>query len=130
MKEERERRAKMEEERRLSRERIVSRNQEIKEKNKLRINSGSPTKHKYDWGVDQKKLETKPQSRESGTKWQKKESPKRREELGLGHLNSMDEEKLKKLKENAKINVESTVKKPDEKTQSKIMKRSKWLIMM
>ena len=83
----------------MEKKRIAEINQKIKEKNKLRVDSGSPVKHKYGWGADQKRLDMKPQSKDSGVKWQKKESPKRREELGLGYLNKLDENSIKKVKE-------------------------------
>ena len=100
---EEERQRKLKEEKELEKKKLEERNREIKEKNRLRVNSGSPVKHKYGWGADQARLEMKPPVKESGTKWQKKESPKRREELGLGHLNKLDENEVKKVKSGNKI---------------------------
>jgi len=96
---EEEKQRKLREEKELEKKRIAEINKKIKEKNKLRVDSGSPVKHKYGWGADQKRLDMKPQSKDSGAKWQKKESPKRREELGLGYLNKLDENSIKKVKE-------------------------------
>ena len=115
MKAEKENVDKIKDERKVLKEKAQSMNQEIKEKNRLRNQSGSPVKHKYGWGVDQKRLDMKPQSRENQERWQKKESPKRREEIGLSHLNNLDEEAVKKARTGWKQNIENKIKDSEEK---------------
>jgi len=114
---------KVQEEKKALKERTQHMNQEIKEKNKLRNQSGSPVKHKYGWGVDQKRLEMKPQSRDNAERWQKKDSPKRREEIGLSHLNNLDEEAVKKARTGWKQNIENKIKETEEKYKKSKIKR-------
>lgn len=115
MKESKENLEKIKEEKKALKEKTQHMNQEIKEKNKLRNHSGSPVKHKYGWGVDQKRLEMKPESRGTAEKWQKKDSPRRREEIGLAHLNNLDEETVKKARTGWKQNIENKIRESEEK---------------
>jgi len=111
---------KTKDERKALKEKTESIKKEIKEKNRLRNQSGSPTKHKYGWGVDQKRLEMKPQSsKDNKERWQKKESPKRRDEIGLSHLNKLDEEAVKKARTGWKQNIENKIKEDEEKYKKK-----------
>ena len=116
MKSEKDNEEQAKDERKALKEKTQNMNKEIKEKNKLRNQSGSPVKHKYGWGVDQKRLEMKPQSKDNNQeRWQKKESPKRREEIGLSHLNNLDEEAVKKARTGWKQNIENKIKEDEEK---------------
>jgi len=120
IKAEKENAEKSKDERKALKEKTESMNREIKEKNRLRNQSGSPAKHKYGWGVDQKRLEMKPQSsKDNKERWQKKESPRRRDEIGLSHLNKLDEEAMKKARTGWKQNIENKIKEDQDKYKKK-----------
>jgi len=92
-------------------------NEKIREKNK-KFKSNSPAKHKYAWGVDQKRLEYHPERSRSHEKVEKKEKiddEKRREIIGLSYLNKIEEAKLAKLKNDYKKSLEAVQKELEEK---------------
>lgn len=95
----------------LKKEALKKMNERIKMKNEISPpnpttsiqKSLSPVKHKYEWGADQKRLEMKPERKQSAKKWEKKDPEVRRQEIGLSRLNNLEEDALKKAKIGEKL---------------------------
>jgi len=83
-------------------EQIEEFNRITRERNRVLLSytSSSHIRHPFAWGTDQQKLLMRPSSYQSHERSHTKKEidpEKRREELGLGYLNKLDEETKQKL---------------------------------